>query len=105
MLHALRRQPTLADVFAVASLPRDITLVLVGSLAVGLLAQVEVRLPFTPVPMTLQPLAVFWVGAALAVAVALPRCWRTCWKARRDCRSSPAAPRASPTSPVRPVGI
>jgi biotin transport system substrate-specific component len=65
MLHALRRQPTLADVFGVASLPRDITLVLVASLLTGLSAQAEVRLPFTPVPVTLQPLAVFLVGAAL----------------------------------------
>jgi len=65
MLHALRRQPTLADVFGVASLPRDITLVLLGSLVTGLSAQAEVRLPFTPVPVTLQPLAVFLIGAAL----------------------------------------
>ena len=28
-------------------------------------AQAEIRLPFTPVPVTLQPLAVFLVGAAL----------------------------------------
>jgi len=40
-------------------------MVLAGSLLVSLGAQLEVRLPFTPVPMTGQPFAVFLVGALL----------------------------------------
>lgn len=65
MLHAMRRQPTLADVFGAATLPRDIVLVLGASLLTGLSAQAEIRLPVTPVPVTLQPLAVFLAGAML----------------------------------------
>ena len=40
-------------------------LVVAGSLLVALLAQVSVPLPFTPVPLTGQTLAVLLVGAAL----------------------------------------
>lgn len=47
------------------SLGRDLSLVLGGSLLVGLSAQVALPLPFTPVPLTLQTLAVLLVGAAL----------------------------------------
>jgi len=65
MLHAMRRQPTLADVFGAATLPRDLVLVLAASLLTGLSAQAEIRLPVTPVPVTLQPLAVFLIGATL----------------------------------------
>jgi biotin transport system substrate-specific component len=43
----------------------DLGLVLCGSLVVALGAQAEVRLAFTPVPVTLQPLAVLLVGAVL----------------------------------------
>jgi len=39
-----------------------------GALAVSLAAQVSVPLPFTPVPMTLQPLAVLLVGGLLGAA-------------------------------------
>jgi biotin transport system substrate-specific component len=46
-------------------LARDAALVTAGSLLTGILAQAEVRLPWTPVPLTMQPLAVFLVGAAL----------------------------------------
>lgn len=44
---------------------RNITLVISGSLLIAAAAQVSVPLPFTPVPMTLQPLAVLLVGALL----------------------------------------
>jgi biotin transport system substrate-specific component len=48
-----------------SALAYDLALIAFGSLAVALAAQVAVRLPFTPVPWTLQPLAVLLVGAAL----------------------------------------
>lgn len=44
---------------------RDLFFVLGGSFAVGLGAQVEIRLPWTPVPITLQPFALFMVAALL----------------------------------------
>jgi biotin transport system substrate-specific component len=44
---------------------RDVGLVLGGSLFVAALAQVRIPLPFTPVPLTGQTLAVLVVGAAL----------------------------------------
>ncbi|HEX2026162.1 MAG TPA: biotin transporter BioY [Actinomycetota bacterium] len=47
-----------------AGLALDATLVLAGSLFIGLLAQVSIRLPFTPVPVTGQTLAVLLVGTA-----------------------------------------
>jgi len=59
------RRATLADFAGTTTRTRDLVLVALASLATGLLAQAEVRLPFTPVPVTLQPLAVFLVGAAL----------------------------------------
>lgn len=43
----------------------DLGMIVAGSAAVGLAAQLEVRLPFTPVPMTGQPFAVLLVGALL----------------------------------------
>ncbi len=44
---------------------RDVLLVLGGSLFVAAMAQVRIPLPFTPVPLTGQTLAVLVVGAAL----------------------------------------
>jgi len=44
---------------------RDVLLVVGGSLFVAALAQVRIPLPFTPVPVTGQTLAVLVVGAAL----------------------------------------
>jgi biotin transport system substrate-specific component len=65
MSHAL----TLADLARPASRPvaraYDLGLILAGSALVALAAQASVRLPFTPVPWTFQPLAVLLVGAAL----------------------------------------
>ena len=52
-----------------------------GALVVALSAQVVVPVPFSPVPMTLQPLAVLVVGGLLGAASgarrtgALSRCW------------------------------
>lgn len=60
-----RPAATLADYAGPATWARDVVLVSVASLLTGLLAQAELRLPWTPVPVTLQPLAVFLVGAAL----------------------------------------
>lgn len=43
----------------------DLGLILAGSALVALAATLSVRLPFTPVPWTLQPFAVLLVGALL----------------------------------------
>lgn len=64
-MSTLPRTTTLADAVGAAGRTRDLVLVTGASLATGLLAQAEVRLPWTPVPATLQPLAVFLIGAAL----------------------------------------
>jgi biotin transport system substrate-specific component len=65
MLHEARHPATLADVVGRSTWVRDAVLVIAASSGVGLAAQAAVRLPFTPVPITLQPLAVFLIGAAL----------------------------------------
>src|SRR5512132_1220254 len=44
---------------------RDVILILLGALLVAALAQVEIPLPFTPVPITGQTFGVLLVGAAL----------------------------------------
>ena len=44
---------------------RDVVLIVSGALLVAALAQVEIPLPFTPVPITGQTFAVLLVGAAL----------------------------------------
>ncbi len=43
----------------------DMLLVIGASALIALAAQIAIPLPFTPVPLTLQPLAVIFVGAAL----------------------------------------
>jgi biotin transport system substrate-specific component len=48
-----------------ASWLRDLTLIVLGSLLVAILAQVKIPLPFTPVPLTGQTFAVLLVAAAL----------------------------------------
>ena len=63
-MQAIRRA-TLADAIGGATWLRDAVLIATASGATGLLAQAEIRLPFTPVPVTLQPFAVFLFGAAL----------------------------------------
>ena len=66
-----------------------------GALAVAAAAQVAVPVPFSPVPMTLQPLAVLAVGGVLG-ARRRRRGARDVSRARdrSGCRSSPAARRA-----------
>jgi biotin transport system substrate-specific component len=64
-MFAAGQSATLADRLGASSRFRDAILILASSCAIGLLAQVEIRLPWTPVPVTLQPLAVFLLGAAL----------------------------------------
>ena len=43
----------------------NILLVIGASLLIAIAAQIAIPLPFTPVPLTLQPLAVIFVGVAL----------------------------------------
>ena len=57
--------PLSKSLFPNRSLARDILLILTGSLFIGLLAQPEIKLPFSPVPLTLQTLGVLLVGAVL----------------------------------------
>jgi biotin transport system substrate-specific component len=44
---------------------RDLSLIIIGSLFVAAFAQIEIPLPFTPVPITGQTFGVLLVGAAL----------------------------------------
>ncbi|MCL6594743.1 MAG: biotin transporter BioY [Firmicutes bacterium] len=62
---AADRPGTLADALVVRSLARDAALVLGTALFTAALAQVEIRLAFTPVPITGQTLAFLLSGAAL----------------------------------------
>ena len=43
----------------------NVLLVLAASMLIAIAAQVAIPLPFTPVPLTLQPLAVIFIGVAL----------------------------------------
>lgn len=61
---ALPRQGVLADALPEARV-RDATLVLAGALFTALMAQIEVHVPGSPVPVTGQTLAVGLVGACL----------------------------------------
>jgi biotin transport system substrate-specific component len=62
---------TIAPTLYSRSLPRvpawlrDITLILAASLLLAALAQIEIPLPFTPVPITGQTFGVLLIGAAL----------------------------------------
>lgn len=49
----------------ISSRVRDAFLIVTGSLLIALLAQIEIPLPFTPVPITGQTFGVLLVGAAL----------------------------------------
>lgn len=61
----LRRQPlVLADIIP-GTLLRDALLVAGGAGLVGVLAQIAIRLSFTPVPITGQTLGVLLIGTAL----------------------------------------
>jgi biotin transport system substrate-specific component len=60
LAHSLGKRDT-----AAASWISDVLLVVLGSALVAVLAQISVRLPFTPVPVTGQTLAVLLVVASL----------------------------------------
>ncbi|MBV6401176.1 MAG: hypothetical protein CNIPEHKO_01473 [Anaerolineales bacterium] len=49
----------------ISSRARDIFLIVAGSLLIAALAQIEILLPFTPVPITGQTFGVLLIGAAL----------------------------------------
>lgn len=63
--YAMERGRTIVDVFGARSLARDAVLVVAMSLATAALAQVQIRLGFTPVPITGQTFAFLVAGAAL----------------------------------------
>lgn len=72
MNNAIQKQPTTLPNTLAASLPRALATpigkgaaVLLGSLFVALCAQIAVPLPWTPIPMTMQPFAVLLVGLLL----------------------------------------
>ena len=46
----------------------DVLLVVGASVLIALAAQIAIPLPFTPVPLTMQPLAVLFVGIALGAS-------------------------------------
>ena len=48
-----------------------------GSWLVALLAQIEIPLPFTPVPITGQTLGVLLVGASFGTGLGPPGCCRS----------------------------
>ena len=58
------RPRVLADLVP-GALVRDIVLVIAAAVLTGIAAQVLIRLPFTPVPISLQTLTVLLAGAAL----------------------------------------
>jgi biotin transport system substrate-specific component len=60
LAHALGRRRTTRS-----ALLTDVLLIVLGSLVVAGLAQISIRLPFTPVPVTGQTLGVLLVGASL----------------------------------------
>lgn len=71
-----RRVTVLADLAPGTTVLRDAVLVLVAAAFVGALAQLSIRLPFTPVPVTGQTLGVLVAGTVLgwrrgALALAL----------------------------------
>jgi biotin transport system substrate-specific component len=65
MLSTAARPATLADLIAPSSRLCDVLLVVTASLVTALASQAEIRLGFTPVPVTLQTLAVCLAGATL----------------------------------------
>lgn len=66
-----RRVPLLEARRAALLAGRRIFAIALGALLVALAAQVIVPVPFSPVPMTLQPLAVLVVGGVLGAAAGL----------------------------------
>lgn len=65
-MQATHRAPTLIDIAIPGKgILRDVALVVGFSLLVAVFAQIVIRLPFTPVPITGQTLAVLLTGGAL----------------------------------------
>ncbi|MDP9066730.1 MAG: biotin transporter BioY [Actinomycetota bacterium] len=52
-----------------STLVRDVMLVVAGSLVMAALAQISIKLPFTPVPVTGQTLGVLLVGGSLGAVL------------------------------------
>ncbi|HXF56532.1 MAG TPA: biotin transporter BioY [Actinomycetota bacterium] len=67
-MQTLASQIVVARPSRAARLATDVLLVVGGSLLVAGLAQLSIRLPFTPVPITGQTLGVLLVGASLGAA-------------------------------------
>ncbi|GLZ50247.1 biotin biosynthesis protein BioY [Actinomycetospora sp. NBRC 106375] len=63
-MHVDIYQPRVLADMVVSRRAHDVMVVLASALVVGASAQVVIPLPFTPVPLTLQTLAVLVVGAA-----------------------------------------
>lgn len=68
MTGAAQERTSLAALAPRSSLRRRLLRIAVGAGVVAIAAQVAVPVPFTPVPMTLQPLAVLVVGGLLGAA-------------------------------------
>lgn len=64
-MHATTGVRTMADLIGIGSRTRDLLLVVGASLLTGLASQWEIRLPWTPVPITLQTFVVILLAAAL----------------------------------------
>src|SRR5271154_2068141 len=64
-LSAERRAPVVLADLIPGSVARDMLLVVGAAAFVGLLAQISIRLSFTPVPITGQTLGVLLAGTAL----------------------------------------
>ena len=96
-----------------STIPGKLTLGIAATVVIALAAHVAFLLPFTPVPFTLQPLAVLGVGLAfgpvggISDAAGLPRRRRVRsaglqpWRASAESRSSSSAPPAATCSPIR----
>ena len=64
-MSASERTQTLASRLGATTAAGDAVALVAASLFLAVLSQVEIRLPWTPVPITLQTFAVFVIGAAL----------------------------------------
>lgn len=64
-MQTIRYTPLIKTLFPQRSILQPVILILLGSLFLGLLAQISIPLPFTPIPITGQTLGVDLIGAAL----------------------------------------
>jgi membrane protease YdiL (CAAX protease family) len=95
---SLQEQPAApaALVGSTSTTMRNVVAIALAAVLVSVAAQVVVPLPLTPIPFTLQPLAVLVVGGVLAAA---RRRWRSISRwGSSGCRSSPRAAPASRAS-------